>query len=113
MSNATETITGPTDPESPWKGAPVTLARVRLQDVNTGMVIGFFADWHFGGPQPANLLSVHAVARMAMTPEWDRGRYLGQRVTLGFDSSDTSVADTGDAFAWQFIAGIGRDAKAA
>lgn len=91
------TVTGPTDLESPFAGRVVTLTAVRFDEVLRGQVIGGFAQWVQGGPQPLNLLSALMVCAVVMKPVWDRHIYRGQKVIVERDGcSFLSVGSGGD-----------------
>ena len=102
---AAQTVTGPTDPESQYAGRQVTLRKIPARDVECGMLIGYFAMWHMGGPQPANLIHIGELQSMSMRPAWDYGvyglpRYKGQEVTLRFTNGDL-FSYAGDFALWQ------------
>src|SRR6476659_5053869 len=88
-------VTGPTDPESPYGGRVVTLTAVRYDQVQRGQIIGGFAHWHQGGlVQPANLLSALMVVARSQKAIWEGHRYYGQRVTIERD--DCSLLTVGE-----------------
>lgn len=78
-------VTGPTDPESAFEGRLATLTAVRMDQVVRGMVIGRFAQWHFGGRQTLNLCSTAMVDSVVMKAIWEGHRYRGQEVTVSGD----------------------------
>jgi hypothetical protein len=96
-----ETLTGPTDPESPWNGADVTVAKIRLIDVERGMVLGSFG-WNNvpGMPQTMRMCGVAVVDAVNMEPVFDRGTYRGQRVEVR--CGDSLTVGPADDFVWQF-----------
>jgi hypothetical protein len=95
-------ITGPTDPESFAGGADVTLAKLRLDEVERGMVLGCFG-WNNvpGMPQTMRMSGVAAVDAVNMEPVFDRGVYCGQRIEVRCGDSLT-VGSAGD-FVWQYV----------
>jgi hypothetical protein len=101
MTSIRDQITGPTDPESPWGGADVTLAKIRLGDVDRGMVLGCFG-WNNvpGMPQTMRMCGVTAVDAVNMEPVFDRGVYRGQRIEVRCGEQLT-VGSERD-FVWQF-----------
>jgi hypothetical protein len=108
--NITE-VTGPTDLESPWNGADVTIVKLPLVEVERGMVLGCFG-WNNvpGTPQTMRMCGVAAVDAVTMQPVFDRGVYRGQRVEIRCGEQLTA-GPAGD-FAWRF-AGAAATRKAA
>lgn len=76
----TAQITGPTHPESPWRGGEVTMRKIRRDEAGRGMLLGLFA----GRPVSVDLLSVAAVDVVRMESVWEHGRCLGNRVWIGY-----------------------------
>jgi hypothetical protein len=96
-----ETLTGPTDPESPWGGADVTLVKIRLGEVSRGTILGSFG-WHNvpGMPQNMRMCGVSAVDAVWMEPVFDRGVYRGQRIEVR--CGDRLTVGPADDFVWRF-----------
>ena len=79
----------------------MTIAKLRLAEVERGMVLGSFG-WNNvpGMPQTMRMCGVAAVDAVNMEPVFDRGIYRGQRIEVR--CGDSLTVGSADDFVWQF-----------
>ncbi|MEV8639460.1 hypothetical protein AB0395_48250 [Streptosporangium sp. NPDC051023] len=85
-------MTGPTDPESDFAGAVITLTRVNCLDIKPGMQLAALAPWYLGGiAQPANAMTDREVKDVHVEEKLGRRRH---SFTWGLVSAIVTVTYT-------------------
>ncbi|WP_433259275.1 hypothetical protein ACQPYK_49705 (plasmid) [Streptosporangium sp. CA-135522] len=85
-------MTGPTDPESAFAGAVITITRVNALDIKQGMQLAAMSAWHDNGtPRPANAACAREVKGVHVKEKFGRR---SRSLTWGLVSAVITVTYT-------------------